>query len=75
MAYRHWRPLVCRDGLGSRQLTGMILNVCDSCLQDFTSSSLVSHQSATLTNRKEFKDCLEHVTEYFFCDALHPTEF
>ena len=27
-------------------------NVCDSCLQDITSSSLVSHQSATLTNSR-----------------------
>ena len=38
--------------------------MCVSCLQDLTSSSLVSHQAATLTSLKEFKkDCLEHVTE------------
>ena len=46
-------------------------NVCDSCLQDITSTSLVSHQSATLTNVKEFKkDCLEHVTECTFSMML-----
>ena len=45
--------------------------MCDSCLQDITSSSLVSHQSATLTNLKEVKkDCLEHVTESTFSMML-----